>query len=405
MRDTMRFRGWKNQNWFPYTVAACSAVALFVILMNLQGIGGVLGTFFGYFSPVVIGMIVAYIIDPLVMFVQRKLLRRMKNETLARTLAVVLSLLIVVLLLVLILSSLIPQLVNSLATFIGNFDEYSKHIQKSLNHLNSQFSTLHLDLSGLLQSGTNVLNNITEKLPTYLNKIANASSTVGGHVMNWVMGIILAVYFLVDKKRLIGGLKQLLKLLLSGKKYLKASSFWKRCNAIMIKYIVCELLEGLVVGGLNFVFMLIMGMPYAVLVSVVVGVTNMIPTFGPVIGAAIGGLILLLVDPWKALAFLIFTVILQTIDGYILKPKMYGETLGVPSILILVSIIVGGKMFGVAGILLAIPFAAIISFVYVEALIPWLESRRRQKDMEQGMTIKEINRKDEKDHVSENEEI
>ena len=385
----MRFKGWKDQNWFPYTVAACSAVTLFVVLMNLREIGGMIGTFLGFFSPVVIGIIVAYIIDPLVMFVQRKLFRKMKNDTLARTLAVTFSLLIVVVLLVLILSSLIPQLVNSLAAFIGNFDEYSKHLENALDNLNSGFSFLHLDLSGLLTSSTNILNNITEKLPTYLNKIANASTTVGGHLMNWVMGIILAVYFLLEKKRLLGGIQHLLKLVLSTKKYATVSNFWKRCNAIMIKYIVCELLECLVIGSLNFIFMLSMKMPYAVLVSVVVALTNMVPTFGPVIGTVVGGLILLLADPWTTLAFLIFTLVLQTIDGYILKPKMYGETLGVPSILILVSIIVGGKMFGMVGILLAIPLAAIISFVYEEALIPRLQTRRDKKDKEQVAITKE----------------
>ncbi|MBE5861551.1 MAG: AI-2E family transporter [Lachnospiraceae bacterium] len=131
----------------------------------------------------------------------------------------------------------------------------------------------------------------------------------------------------------------------------------------MEKYIIAELVEALVVGSANFIFMLIFGMPYAVLVSVVVGITNMIPTFGPIFGAAIGGLILLLADPWKAVAFLIFTAILQTLDGYVLKPKMYGDALGVSPVMILVFIIVGGKMFGVIGILIAIPLAAILSIV------------------------------------------
>ena len=144
----------------------------------------------------------------------------------------------------------------------------------------------------------------------------------------------------------------------------KIFSFLKSCNDIMVKYIIAELVEALMVGFANLIFMLIMGMPYAVLVSVVVGITNMIPTFGPIFGAAVGGLILLLADPWKAVAFLIFTVILQTLDGYVLKPKMYGDALGVSSVMILIFIIVGGKMFGVVGILVAIPLAAIISIVY-----------------------------------------
>ena len=128
--------------------------------------------------------------------------------------------------------------------------------------------------------------------------------------------------------------------------------------------------------------MWIMGMQYAGLVSVVVGFTNLIPTFGPIIGAAIGGLILLLVKPVHALIFVIFTLVLQTIDGYIIKPRLFGNTLGVSGLLILVAIVVGGNIFGVVGILLAIPFAAILDFSYKEAFLPWLEERgeRRQKE-------------------------
>ena len=120
-------------------------------------------------------------------------------------------------------------------------------------------------------------------------------------------------------------------------------------------------------------------MPYATLISVVVGVTNLAPTFGPILGGVIGAFILLLVNPWYSLWFLIFTLILQTCDGYVIKPKLFGETLGVSSLWILVCIIVGGRMFGVIGILLAIPIAAIIDFIFREYLIPWMHKRRKLK--------------------------
>ena len=110
--------------------------------------------------------------------------------------------------------------------------------------------------------------------------------------------------------------------------------------------------------------MSVAGMPYSILISLVVGITNLAPTFGPIVGGIIGGFILVLVNPFYALWFIIFTVILQTIDGYILKPKLFGGSLGVPGVWILISIIVGSRILGVAGILLAIPFAAIVDFIY-----------------------------------------
>jgi predicted PurR-regulated permease PerM len=119
--------------------------------------------------------------------------------------------------------------------------------------------------------------------------------------------------------------------------------------------------------------MSIAGMDYAALVSVIVGLTNLAPTFGPLVGAIIGAFMLVFVNPWWALWFLIFTAILQTIDGYIIKPKLFGNTLGVSSLWILISIIVLGRMFGVAGILLAIPFAAIFDILYKEIVLSRLE--------------------------------
>jgi predicted PurR-regulated permease PerM len=125
--------------------------------------------------------------------------------------------------------------------------------------------------------------------------------------------------------------------------------------------------------------MLIVRMPYSVLISVIVGVTNLAPTFGPIVGAVIGAFILVLVEPWQALVFLIFTIVLQTLDGYILKPKLFGGSLGVSALMILISIILGGRLFGVMGILVAIPFAAILDFTWKDFVLKKLEERHAKR--------------------------
>jgi len=112
----------------------------------------------------------------------------------------------------------------------------------------------------------------------------------------------------------------------------------------------------------------------------VIAVTNLIPTFGPIIGGLIGSFILLLVNPWHALAFIIFALVLQTVDGYVIKPKLFGNSLGVSGLLILATIIIGGNIFGMVGILLAIPCAAILDFLYKDYLLVALEENRKKKD-------------------------
>jgi predicted PurR-regulated permease PerM len=158
----------------------------------------------------------------------------------------------------------------------------------------------------------------------------------------------------------------------------KHDIFLKHCDQIMTNYVGYTLLDALIVGIANAAFMLVCGIPYVGLISVIVAVTNLLPTFGPVIGAIVGGLLLLLHNPVQALYFLGFTIVLQTLDGYVIKPKLFSGSLGVPSILVLVSVVVGGELFGVTGIILAIPFAAIIAYIYNDILFPALLRRKER---------------------------
>ena len=139
----------------------------------------------------------------------------------------------------------------------------------------------------------------------------------------------------------------------------------------------------MIVGIANAVFMQLMGMQYVGLVSIVVAVMNLIPTFGPFVGGVIGGLVLLLVNPLHALIFLIFTLLLQTLDGYVIKPRLFGKSLGISGLMIIAAIVVGGKIMGVVGILLAVPLAAILDYLYTDYLLPALEKRRKQEKKEE----------------------
>ena len=116
----------------------------------------------------------------------------------------------------------------------------------------------------------------------------------------------------------------------------------------------------------------------------IVGVTNILPTFGPIVGGAMGAFILLVEDPMYAVIFVIFTCVLQTIDGYVVKPHLFGDSLGVPAVISLISIVIGGKIFGPIGILISIPFTAVCAILYHESLIPWLEKRKNERMKEEA---------------------
>ena len=251
-------------------------------------------------------------------------------------------------------------------------------LQNLLSKLGTSAETLHIDIHSITTMGNNMLAGFTENLPDNINSIVSTSVNIGSSIFNFVIAFILAIYFLGDKEHMVGGFTRLLKLTLSDKQFKEWSDFWRRCNSILLRYIGGDLLDAIIVGIANFIFMSWFSMPYSVLISVVVGVTNLAPTFGPIVGAVIGAFILVLVNPWHALWFLIFTIILQTLDGYVIKPKLFGNTLGISSVWILIAIIVFGRVFGIVGVLLAIPFAAIIDFSYREVFIVWLEKRKNK---------------------------
>ncbi len=368
----MKFnKNWFNKNWFPYTVATCSAVLLYLALSNLNVFFGFLGILGRYFAPVFTGIIIAYVVHPLVNIYEEKVLHKIKNMSMKRNASVILALLTVILGIVLLMVALIPQLMDSASTFIANLDLYASSLENMLNSLSEQADKFHIDITGFTSKVNSFLSDFSKQMPMIAEQAINVSASIGRNVINVVLGSILAIYFLTGVDGIQRGCIRLLKQLVSPDTYDSMAKFWDKCNTILIKYISFDLLDGIIVGIVNWIFMVILQMPYAVLISVFVGVTNLAPTFGPILGAIIGAFILVLVNPFHALLFLIFTVILQTIDGYVLKPKLFGDSLNVPSIWILVTLVVGGRMFGVAGIMLAIPFAAIFNVVYTN----WIEKR------------------------------
>ncbi|MCR5771741.1 MAG: AI-2E family transporter [Butyrivibrio sp.] len=138
----------------------------------------------------------------------------------------------------------------------------------------------------------------------------------------------------------------------------------KNIFGIIKTYFKCSLIDSLIIGVANFVFMFVMSMPHSILISIIAGITNIIPNVGPVIGAAIGGVILMFYDTKLALCFLAFTVILQILDGLIIKPKLFGESFGISGIWMFIAMLVGGGVFGVVGMILVVPVVAIVQYLY-----------------------------------------
>lgn len=375
----MKFNGkWVKKKWVSYTIATCSAVILYMLLSNIDSISEGFSSFYSFMRPVVTGLIIAYIFNPVSKLFEDHVFKKVKNEGTKWKLSVGFSILTILIAVVLLFVALIPQLVDSVVTFAGNLGGYVDALQELLREYEDD-NFLGLNIGSIANMGDKILSSFSANFTTNMGNVVNTSANIGKSFFDLVLAFILAVYLLLDKNRLKSGISNLLRLIMKPERYEAAGDFIRRCNGIIIRYISFDIVDGIIVGIVNAIFMLIAGMPYAVLISVIVGITNLAPTFGPIVGAIIGGFILVLVKPWYGLAFIIFTVIIQTIDGYILKPKLFGESLGVSPLMILVSIILGGRLFGVGGILLAIPFAAIIDFVYRDYCLKKLEEKSSKR--------------------------
>lgn len=366
-----------EKKWYNGAIIGCITVAFYVLLTNLGPVLGMLRTFIGFFTPVIIGAVIAYIINPLAKFFYYRVLKKMKVGTARWNLSVVIALTLTLSAFFLLFMTLVPQLLESIMMFSENIDGYSATL---IDLLDNDLVGTFIDRRSLETLFGNAMDTITSFVKENSTNLLGIAANSGKNILTSVISIILAIYFLIDSRKLLSGSHKVMKILLSREAYELYLDFTLRCDTILGSYLVNSLLDSLIVGIVCAVFMFICGMPYIGLISVVVAVTNLIPTFGPIVGGVIGGFIILLVDPMQAVIFGIFCLVLQLVDGYILKPKLFSDSLGVSGLTILTATIVLGKMFGVLGILLSIPIAAVLSFLFHDYFLPWYAERKKQEE-------------------------
>ena len=372
----MKLKKLSEKKWYTGAVVACIGVAFYVLLTNISSVLSAVGSFLGNFKAIFVGIVFAYILNPLANFFSQRVLRKMKFGSRRWALSVILAIVTALLGFVFLVGTLIPQLVMSVATFSENIDGYAISVIKMLE---GSFLENFIDMERITTLSQNALSSIISFVRENSGRILNSAANSGKGILSTVISLILAVYLMMDKKRVLSGWWRLVRAVFSRETTVEIMDFTLRCDTILMSYIGQSLLDALIVGTANAIYMLAFRMQYVGLVSVVVSVTNLIPNFGPIIGAVVGGFVLFLVNPLHALMFVIFCVLLQFVDAYILKPKLFSSSLGVSGLLILVASIVLGNMFGILGMLLSIPAAAILSFIYNEYLLPRQEKSQTEK--------------------------
>lgn len=373
----------KENKWILGAIILCLSasgiiiIVAYLLIAHFSNVSAAIGTFIGYFRQVLIGGILAYLVNPIAVAIKKKIFARSKLKDGGWALSVAVALILVLLLLLFLLGLVIPQLIESVVSFSKQFRDYYPALADGLNEYGIDLSVIGfspLDTAGSLKDTVSAISSFAMENGS---KILGVIMGAGHGILTFAISVILAIYLISAKDEIKGGSVRLLNALFSEKRANGMVEFLSRCSGIFLHYAYYSLIEGILIGLINAIFMMILRIPYVSLVSVVVGITNLIPTVGPVIGCVIGAFVLLIEDPMQALIFIIFTVVLQLFDGYILKPRLFGNSLGVSGVLIMVAVVVGGNMFGILGILLSIPAVAIIDMIYHDYLLKGLENRKK----------------------------
>ena len=375
-----KLKNWFKKPWMGYACAGCIVVLLYELLEHFTAVKSGLGAVWTFLSPIVIGVVVAYLFDPVSEFFKRKVLYKVKKENARHIWGVILTIVCIVLILALLLVALIPSIIKSVSKLISNWPTYANRLDDLL-HWADRFAQKHninVDLSNVHNLIDNAVEKIFNVVKDNLKNILSTLGSIGSGVSNFAIGIVFGFCFLAAKKTLLDILGQVRGALFKKERIEKNNLLLVRCHRVFIRYVGCTLLDALIVGLTTLIFTLAAQMPYAPLIAAVVAITNIIPTFGPMIGAGIGIFFLILESPVKALIFFVFICILQSIDGIFIKTKLFSGSLGIPGVWTMMLIILGGKVAGMWGILLAIPAAAIFSIIYKETIEPRLDKREEK---------------------------
>lgn len=311
-------------------------------------------------SPFLLGIFLAFLLHKPSQWFERKLFGKtyLKPNN-KRLLSIVVSFILFLCLIVLFFGTIIPSLIDSSMQFADNFTSYWGNLMEYATGLGQQLNISGQDIERALNE-TDFFNTITSTLTKYLPEIANYSYNAIRLVINFILALVSAFYILLDKESLVRGLKKLNYALFDKSMANFITAWTEDAKLVFEKYIVGSIIDSSIIGVSCYIGVSLLQIPYAPMIGFVVGVTNVIPVFGPFIGAIPVIVLLLLIDPIYALIFVIFILILQQIDGNVIKPIVLGDQLGISGFWILFSVTIGGGIGGVVGMFLGVPVFALL---------------------------------------------
>ena len=372
-----------------FLVIAC-AILFYMALRYLPALGAGMKALSKILSPFIWGLVITYLLSPMMKVFEKKLFKPFtswlykKNKKsdgsgMSRALAVVLSEIILLAILGALVYLILPQLYSSLETIVANSSTYINQVSAWLQRVLEDFPEIEQYAMDAFASVNNSLvawiqSSVLPELGSLVTSVSAGLYYLVTGVYNLIIGIIVSIYIMGDLEGFGASAKRLLYCIFSVEAAQKIRRGLAFTDKTFVGFINGKLLDSAIIGLICYIGCAIMDMPYALLVSTIVGVTNVVPFFGPFIGAVPSALIILMVNPMKCLFFLIFVLILQQVDGNIIGPKILGTSIGINGFWVMFAIILGAGLFGFWGMLLGVPV-----FVVIHALVGIVIERKLKR--------------------------
>ena len=346
------------------------AILLYFIVHHFSTFLHYVGEVLSVFTPLFIGLAIAFIVNLLLRFFERMVFDKIfKNPSdflkkIKRPLCVILSYAAFVGIIWIIVNFISPKIADSMQTFTGKVPYYITLVSDYVYQLTIDFDVTNEIWNKFMDNFGFVINNTSQFINSVLPKIVDITKGITSSVIDIFIGCVFSVYMLLSKEKLLLTFKKVLHAHIEEKKASKIMDIIGQANKVFRSFVGGQLTEAVILGVLCYIGMSILNMPYAPLISVIIGVTSIIPVVGPFIGIIPSAFLILLESPITALWFIVFIIVLQQFEGNVIYPRVVGNAIGISGFWVLLAVTVGGGLFGIMGILLGVPLMAVVYSVY-----------------------------------------
>jgi len=362
----------ENMKKILYIITFTLLLAFF--LFNFSGAMTVFGILINIFNPLIYGLCIAFIIN-IIMKKFEKIFNKpnkkaKSSETKHRKLSIFLSIITVLLVIIITFALIIPQFVNTIRILIENLPQTTETVKKWFEEVAKNNPQILETIQNFNPDWNQIIDNSSETIKNSLGGVVGNSISYINNIFNIIvnigLGFIIAIFLLNKKEYIIEEIKKFLQTHISEEKYNKTVKIGNLANIKFQKFFEGQFNEAVVVGIITFIAMIIFKMPYALSISVLVGVMSLIPMIGTIIGTLIGAILIIAINPIKALGFIILVIVVQQIEDNLIKPKIVGKNLDLPGVLTIFAVIIGGNNFGILGLILSVPLVATFYALYKE---------------------------------------